>query len=150
MNTDAIKDFEKTRDADKQLIEEYRGLIPQEMITVWEQYGFGSFMNGYLKVINPRDYAVILKEGYFLGDVSVPLFATAFGDLIVWREKRFLDIVLFRYGDSDVMLETMEFFFDLLCDEPEEFIDDFFAIDKYNAAVKMHGQLARAAFSGRC
>lgn len=142
MNTDALNDFVKVSDVDTLLIREYKDRLPQEIITIWEKYGFGSFMNGYLKVINPNDFIKLLEDSYFLGNVSIPIFTTAFGDVITWRNNRFLDIVLYRYGENDVMLEGMDFFFDLLCDEPDEFINDFFTIEKYNKAVKMHGQLA--------
>ena len=112
MNTDALNDFVKISDVDTLLIHEYKDVLPQEIITVWKNYGFGSFMNGYLKVINPNDFIKLLEESYFLANVSIPIFTTAFGDVITWRENRFMDIVLYRYGKNDVMLEGMDFFFD--------------------------------------
>ena len=40
----------------EEVIERYRDLVPKEMIEIWKKYGLGSFMNGYLRVINPDDY----------------------------------------------------------------------------------------------
>lgn len=65
MNTDALNDFVKISDVDTLLIHEYKDVLPQEIITVWKNYGFGSFMNGYLKVINPNDFIKLLEESYF-------------------------------------------------------------------------------------
>ncbi|MDE5587565.1 MAG: hypothetical protein K2J60_00275 [Acetatifactor sp.] len=83
----ALKDFVKVCDVDEELIQEYREQLPEEMITVWEKYGFGTFMDGYLKVINPNDYKQLLEDSYFLGNVSIPIIVTAFGDVIAWRSK---------------------------------------------------------------
>ena len=44
MNTDALNDFVKISDVDTLLIHEYKDVLPQEIITVWKNYGFGSFM----------------------------------------------------------------------------------------------------------
>lgn len=57
----ALKDYVRISQVESPLIEKYRERLPQEMITVWEKYGFGTFMDGYIKVMNPNDY--ILKIG---------------------------------------------------------------------------------------
>lgn len=73
------------------------------------------FMNcktpGYLK-INPEDYKNIFQNSYFLGDVSIPVFATAFGDLITWEKNQFVGIVKYRYSNNDVISDGFEFFID--------------------------------------
>ena len=137
----ALKDFEKISDVDAALIQEYREQLPEEMITVWEKYGFGTFLNGYLKVVNPNDYAQLLKDSYFFGKESIAMFVTAFGDVITWRKEGAVDIVFYRYGTDDVMLTRFELFFKLLSKDPT-FAKHFFATDKYNEAVEMHGPLA--------
>ncbi|WP_319946259.1 GAD-like domain-containing protein [Criibacterium bergeronii] len=30
--------------------------MPNELISVWESYGFGTLLDGYLKIINPDKY----------------------------------------------------------------------------------------------
>ena len=47
----------------EEVIERYRDLVPKEMIEIWKKYGLGSFMNGYLRVIN--DYKKLVEETYF-------------------------------------------------------------------------------------
>lgn len=144
----ALKDFVKVCDVDEELIQEYRERLPEEMITVWEKYGFGTFMDGYLKVINPNDYKQLLEDSYFLGNVSIPIIVTAFGDVIAWRSKGtanvsegYVDIVFYRYGTNDIMIPDLDLFFMLLSKDPT-FAPHFFAIDKYSEAVEMHGPLA--------
>ena len=71
-----LNDFKKEKDMPKEVIEKYRNLVPKEMIEIWKNYGLGSFLNGYLRVINPDDYKELVEETYFSGKESIPLFTT--------------------------------------------------------------------------
>ena len=73
-----LNDFKKEKDMPKEVIEKYRNLVPKEMIEIWEKYGLGSFLNEYLRVINPDDYKELVEETYFRGNVAIPIFITAF------------------------------------------------------------------------
>lgn len=134
-----IADFVKIDAVPEEIIIEYEGKIPSVFIDFWKTYGFGSFYNGYLKSINPHDYQDILKKSYFQGNVSIPLFATAFGDLITWEKNRFLGIVKYRYGDNDVISEGADFFFQDLDDG--ELDDEVFSIKQYKKAIEKFGTL---------
>src|SRR4028119_2363024 len=85
-----------------ELIAQYRDLVPGELVEVWEQYGFGTFCDGYLKIVNPDDYTDLLADTYQLTSTATPtrpvvLFATAMGDLLVW-ELGYLSLVDYRHG----------------------------------------------------
>ena len=82
-----LRDFKKEKEILKKVIEKYRNLVPKEMIEIWEKYGLGSFLNGYLRVINPDDYKELVEETYFRGKESIPLFTTAFADVITWENN---------------------------------------------------------------
>ena len=82
-----LRDFKKEKEILKKVIEKYRNLVPKEMIEIWEKYGLGSFLNGYLRVINPDDYKELVEETYFSGKESIPLFTTAFADVITWENN---------------------------------------------------------------
>ena len=60
-----LRDFKKEKEIPEEVIERYRDLVPTEMIEIWKKYGLGSFMNGYLRVINPDDYKKLVEETYF-------------------------------------------------------------------------------------
>lgn len=81
-----IADFVKNESVSDELVREYEKKLPLEIIELWKKYGFGSFYNGYLKVIKPQMYINVLERSYFQGNVSIPVFATAFGDLITWEK----------------------------------------------------------------
>lgn len=98
-----------------ELIEKYRSLLPAEMLTVWKEYGFGSFCDGYLKVVNPNDYADLLADTYQLTSSPrqsppVVLFATGMGDLLIW-EDGYLTLVDYRHGNTNIVGKGFKIFF---------------------------------------
>lgn len=134
-----ITDFIKKDDVPKELIKEYEDKLPGEVIALWKEFGFGTFYDGYLKSINPNDYKELLEKSYFLGDVSIPIFATGFGDLITWENDRYIGIVKYRYGENDVISAGFDYFFDDLTDG--ELDDEELSIKQYKAAIKKLGNL---------
>ena len=93
-----LRDFKKEKEMPKEIIEKYKGQVPDEIIEIWKNYGLGSFLNGYLRVINPDDYKELVEETYFREKESMPLFTTAFADVITWQENEYIGIVLYKVG----------------------------------------------------
>lgn len=103
-----------------ELLIRYRDLVPPELLEVWNQYGFGSFCDGYLKIVNPDDYADLLADTYQLTSTpsSTPalvLFATAMGDLLVW-EDGYLSRIDYRHSQTEVFSKGLDFFFEDIAD----------------------------------
>lgn len=134
-----ITDFIKKDDVSEELIREYKDKLPIEMITFWKEFGFGTFYDGYLKAINPNDYKELIEKSYFQGEVSIPIFATAFGDLITWEKDHYIGIVKYRYGENDIICSGFDFFFDDLTEG--ELDDEYLSIKQYKAAIKKLGDL---------
>lgn len=134
-----ITDYIKKNDVPEELIKEYVDKLPIELITFWKEYGFGTFYDGYLKAINPNEYKELIEKSYFQGEVSIPIFATAFGDLITWEKNQFVGIVKYRYGENDVISDGFDFFFDDVTDG--ELDEEFLSIKQYKAATKKLGSL---------
>lgn len=134
-----FEDFVKTADVDDELIQKYKDLLPPEMISLWQEHGFGTFHNGYFKVINPDDYQALLESSYCNGDISIPIFATAFGDLLIWEENAYIGIVRYRYEDNDYINKGFYRFEEEILDE--ELAVDYFTFKEYDEAVKKHGPL---------
>ncbi len=134
-----LKDYVKFRDIDVSRIEQYKGRLPEELFDFWREFGLGTFYNGYLKAIDPNEYIELVQQSYFDGEVTIPIFATAFGDIITWEDNKYIGILKYRYQDSDIISTGFEDFFE----EVEEGVldDDYFTIKKYNAAVKKYGEL---------
>ena len=47
--------------------------IPETLLKIWQNYGLGTSMNGYIKVINPDDYQSIIDNTYFPYKDAVPI-----------------------------------------------------------------------------
>lgn len=135
-----LDDYVTKEKVSDDIIKKYESILPEEVISLWKEKGFGTFYGGYLRVINPDEYAELVQKSYFQGDVSVPIFATAFGDIITWEENQYVGILKYRYNDCDIISDGYEFFYDIIASE--ECAADYFTIKEYNEAVAKHGELA--------
>lgn len=95
---DLFDNFEKEANVNEEMIKKFKELLPEELIEVWIKYGFGSVLNGYLKIINPDEYQDVINSSYFRSSVAIPIFCTAYGDIITWEEKRYLRMIKYNKG----------------------------------------------------
>mgnify|MGYP001792825397 CR=1 FL=1 len=82
-------------------INQYKNLLPKEIIWFWHNYGFGLFADGYLRLIDPdkvRGFTDqhVVNTGFDYISVAV----SAFGDLFVWirRFDGFLHLYDYRHS----------------------------------------------------
>ena len=137
MNYEVLKDFKKVSDVPQELITEYEGKIPQDIISLWKEYGFGSFFNDYFRVINPHEYEDIVRDSYFDGESAIPLMVTAFGDVVIYNEKiKKLVNLLYRYLDLTVL--STYFFMDLTS---KMYLDKKIKNKQYAKALQKYGPL---------
>ena len=133
-----INDFIMERKIDADIIEKYRSRVSDEIIEMWNEYGEGSFCNGYFRIVNPDDYAELLQESYFKGAAVVPLFVTSFGDVIVYDED-YVTCIYFREHDFRVMNKGLKLFFRYL--KVDGFKNDYLDIKLYEEAKEKFGAL---------
>ncbi len=135
-----FKDFKLESKASPELIAKYEGLLPEEMLVVWREYGFGTILDGYLKIINPDEYRDVLEMAYFAADIAIPIFVTAFGDVIVLEKGDYIYSIRFKNGTFEIIPGGFEFFWE---DMENEYIKEIYGmLGKYKAAVKRLGELA--------
>lgn len=140
MSDKLFEKFVKVENVSQELCDKYSTFLPSELIRIWKEYGFGSFLNGYIKVINPDNYCQLLSDTYFRGTIAVPMFVTAFGDVITWEEKRYIRIIKYKNGTFKGIAAGFDFFFDDL--ESGIFDNEIFEISKYREAVDALGEIA--------
>ena len=56
-----LKDFKLEKKVSEEIINKYKNKVPEQVLDIWQNYGFGSFLNGYLKIVNPEEYEELLK-----------------------------------------------------------------------------------------
>ena len=131
--------FEKERDAEHELCIKYSSILPQDLVNVWQEYGFGSLMDGYLKIINPDEYKPLLDDSYGLSSTAIPIFVTAFADLVTWEKGRYIRIIKYKDGTFDGIAAGFGYFWGDLADGA--FDTRFFDMAQYREAVQRYGPL---------
>lgn len=140
----ALFDFQEMGKVEEGVIQKYKNNLPADWITVWKEYGYGSFFEGFFRVINPDEYMDVLKESYYDYENSIPIIVTAFGDLIVWETDNCATILHYTTCNTDVLDVDFETFFFKLEDikySIEDFEEEGMPIGLYRKAVKKYGPL---------
>ena len=102
---------------DKELLDFGRQMLPPEIMYLWETYGFGEYGNGFIKVVDPRDYMHSLYTWLGKQDFSkIPLFVSAFGDIFYYRklegEENDISMLDIHYRKVEVCGYSYQEFFD--------------------------------------
>lgn len=134
-----FENFEKEDVVSLELCERYKSIVPDELIDIWKNYGFGSFLNGYLKVINPDEYQELVRTTYFRGPVSIPIFVTAFGDILTLEESQYIGMVKYKNGTFSIVAKKFKRFMQNL--EDEYFLEKYFQIPQFMEAVDKWGKV---------
>lgn len=140
-----ISDFAAHAPVPPEIVEEYRGRVPDELVEIWEKYGYGTFAHGFLRIIDPKLYEEKVGDciGKTQGDgIAVPIMVTGLGDLITWEPSVGVIGILYREGRTVGLNTTLgKFLFLVKLDGPEE-LSDSLHWDLFPEAVAAHGELA--------
>ncbi len=140
MSYNILNDFNYYTKVNQFVIDFYKDKIPELLLNIWKEYGFGSFFKNYLKIINPDDYQELLEFSYFRGKDSIPVMVTGLGDIITWEKNRYLGIVKFRKGTFDIIEDGFVYFLDDLNDI--EYVKDVLDNSQYMSIINRGGELA--------
>ncbi|GAA3599129.1 DUF1851 domain-containing protein [Klugiella xanthotipulae] len=136
-----LADFVPHAPVPSEIIEEYRGRVPDELSGVWERYGYGTFAEGFIRIIDPKKYEAEVGDciGKTQGD-GVAIMVTGLGDLITWEpsQQGFIGI-LYRLGDTVGITSEVRGLLRLVEDE---MLLGRFKADIFPEAVATHGELS--------
>lgn len=139
-NLKIIKGFKWEEKVPENIIEKYSNTLPESLINFWREYGFGTALNGYLRLINPEDYLEIVKETYVRNQNTIPLFTTSMGDILLFEnygDKSYIIQLNFRKGKSKVIASKFDLFLRFL--EEEEYLEEDMEWDPYPVAIQSYG-----------
>lgn len=107
---------------DEKILEFGKQMLPSEIIYLWENYGFGDYGNGIIKVVDPRDYMASLYTWLGGQDFNkIPIMVTAFGDIFYYRKldnnENDISLLNIHYRKIDVCAYSYQEFFDYIIDE---------------------------------
>ena len=136
------EDLQKPSDA---VLEEFKGKLPEELLTLWRKYGFGNYGNGLLKIINPDVYSNTIT--LWLGEQKdcYPILMSGFGTLFIYRKLSeasddicLLDIHHRKSGSFSIGFS--DFFREII--PSENFAKQFLLVDLFQKASAEFGSLA--------
>lgn len=106
------------------LIDKYFGKVPDELLELWKENGFGKYNDGLIEIINPDDYNIVL--GTWLGkevDNYVPIALSAFGDLFYYRKLTETDedvcLLDIHFRKTETCMWSLAEFFDEYLVDPD-------------------------------
>ena len=76
----------------KEVVDKYRGHLPNRLLEYWQQYGFCGFKDGIFWIVNPDDYKDTM-DSWLKGtgvdelDTFHVIARSGFGELFLWGEK---------------------------------------------------------------
>lgn len=77
--------YTKVADVPQELIDKYKGILPDELIWLWENMGFGIYENGYLQLVNPEEWDFMFGYIDKILEPAVVIGITALGDILIWE-----------------------------------------------------------------
>lgn len=109
MNETLIADFVKAyapgkelTKPDEKLLEFANQMLPPEIVYLWNEYGFGDYGDGLIKVVDPREYMHSLYSWLGGQDFNkIPVMVSAFGDIFYYRRL--------EEGENDVSLLNIHY-----------------------------------------
>lgn len=130
---------------DTTILKEFEHLVPKELRQLWQRDGFGTYNQGLLQLINPKDYAPMLN--LWLGKEVpnyLPFAITGFGELMYYRKL--------NESDHDICLIDIQFRkIEVLTWEMDDFLNNFLVdpieqsewlrLELFEKATEIHGAL---------
>lgn len=130
----------KCRVASQEIVEKYKGILPEQLIAEWQEEGWCGFAQGLLWLVNPDDLQEPLAEWLEANSSGAHAFVrTAFGDVIFWTDHGifFLDV---NHETVFEMTQNIEIVFHFsLCDE--DYLDNAIGRKLFREALRRLGPL---------
>lgn len=139
-----IADFVPHAPVPAEIVDEYRGRVPDELVEIWETYGFGTFGEGFLRIIDPKLYEAEVGDciGKTQGDgIAVPIMVTGLGDLITWEPSLGVVAILFREERIVGLGTKLSTFLTLVRLDGAEELSETFNWTPFPEAVAAQGEL---------
>ncbi|PGS20844.1 hypothetical protein COC55_26880 [Bacillus cereus] len=135
-------DFKKNSKVEESTITKYKEYLPKELIEAWRIYGYGTFMDGYLKVINPDDFSSLVSDTYLRSKGTIPIFTTSLGDIILFEkdenQESYIVMINYRKGKTKVLASKFSLFIRFL--EEEAFKQRALGWLPYPEAIKQYNE----------
>ena len=130
-------------------VKKYQAYLPEALLELWQNHGFGFYGNGLLQIINPELYQDVLWS-WLMKDqpdmTRLPIAISAFGLVFYYRllsDDGDEDVSFIDPHNSDIGVTAWsltDFFNDWICDD--EIIEQFLEKSALVKAQTQYGKLA--------
>ncbi|WP_276352562.1 T6SS immunity protein Tdi1 domain-containing protein [Cohnella caldifontis] len=131
-------DFKPHGAVSKETIEKYKDKLGDDVIDVWNKYGYGSAFKGYLKAVNPDELQQLFLETYIMPFDDIPVFVTGMGDIIACNSRGSFVIVDYRHQRTKVLWTDRKIRWNYFLEA--YYYDKYWQWDPYFEAVEKHGE----------
>ena len=80
--------YTKYGDVSIETINKYKGILPDELLSIWQTMGYGVYEDGFLQLVNPDEYEFVFDYIDKLLEPSIVFGITALGDLLIWEGNK--------------------------------------------------------------
>lgn len=132
-----------------EIIKMYQDFLPDALLELWCEHGFGFYGNGLIQIIDPERYQDVLWSWLMKDEpdmTRLPIAISAFGVVFYYRllsEDGDEDISFMDPHNSDIGVTVWslnDFFNEWLCDD--EIIEQFLEKSALSQAQEKYGKLA--------
>lgn len=139
------KPGENLQKPDDEILNFGKQMLPSEIVGLWENYGFGEYGDGLIKVVDPREYMNNLYAWLGRQDLNrIPIIVTAFGDIFYYRKlennENDVSMLNIHYRRTEACGFSYQDFFERYILN-RDVIKHVLRIDLYKQAVKKLGKL---------
>ncbi len=133
-----FSDFKLSQKVSKAIVNKYKDNVGEDVVEIWEKYGFGSTFGGYLKIINPDDMQELLEETYIMPFDDIPVFVTGMGDIIVCNSRGTFSILDYRHQRIKVLWTQKKIMWDFFFNN--YYRDKYWLWNPYFEAAEKYGE----------
>ncbi|MDX2301280.1 MAG: DUF1851 domain-containing protein [Microscillaceae bacterium] len=133
--------------ADELMLQQYRGYIPDLLLELWTNVGFGKYADGLIEIVDPEDFRHTLQ--YWLSKrnpLYFPIAISGFGDLFYYRKlgDKAEDVCMLdvHYRQVEVCTWSLKSFFNQHIAH-EDFMIDTLRSDLFNESRASLGELEK-------
>jgi len=123
-----------------EVVQKYRGRLPDILIETWTAFGFQEFSNGFLWSVNPDEFRDVIADFLYSDQIDLAnvVFRSGLGDMIVSYEGSLVHFsaVTMRHAK---MAGTLESILEMDLSHPQSLSSIFF-YNMYKSALKKLGK----------
>lgn len=80
--------YVKHIDISSDVLNKFRGILPEALINIWKSMRFGIYEDGFLQLVNPDEFDFVFDYIDKLLEPSIVFGITALGDLLIWEGNK--------------------------------------------------------------